>query len=54
MGAMQQHIITHNLKNVKLESTEILKINFFFLFISFDSCYKKMLLESQNIPLRYS
>ena len=49
-GSSETHIIVHNLKNVKLEATEILEINFF-SFISSDSCHKKMLLESVNIPL---
>ena len=34
---------------MKLESTEILEISFFF--VSSDSCHKKMLLESLTIPL---
>ena len=34
---------------VKLESTEILEVSF--LFVSSDSCHKKMLLESLNVPL---
>ena len=33
-----------------MESTEILDLSFFLL-ISSDSCHKKMLLESLNIPL---
>ena len=36
--------------NIKVESTVILEVSFF-LFISADSCHKKMLLESLNIPL---
>ena len=43
---------THNhaqLVNIKLESTEILEIRFFF--IPSDSCHTVMLLESLNIPL---
>ena len=50
-GAMK-HIIMHNsLENVNLESTEILETSFF-MFLSSDSCHKKMLLESLNIPLK--
>ena len=48
---MPMHTIMHNLfVKVKLESTEILEI-VFFLSISSDSFYKKMLLESVTIPL---
>ena len=47
-GSNETHIIMHNLKNVKLESNEILEINFF---ISSDSCHKMRWLESLNTSL---
>ena len=48
------HTITHNLGNLKLKINLNFANNllFFSLLLSSDSCHKKMLLESQNIPLK--
>ena len=48
-----QKVVHKTLFNTEVygsESTEILEMELF-LFISSDSCHKKMLLESLNIPL---
>ena len=46
---VMKHIIMLNFENMKLEFTEILEINPFF--ISAHPCYKKIRIESLNIPL---
>ena len=50
-GSIEMYIIMNNLEMAENgKTTEILEIDFF-LIISSDSCHKKILLESMNIPI---
>ena len=50
-GSNGTHIIMHNLKTQNRNQLKFWKWAFYFLFISSDTCHKKMLSESRNIPL---